>query len=165
MIRKASKEDIRRIIELLHQVNMVHHLIRPDLFKPYTTKYDEQALEAMLNDESKPIFVCDDGARPSETPCSQRMVLGYAFCQITEVRDHQLLQDIKTLYIDDICVDECARGKHVGKALYEHVRDYAKSIGCNNITLNVWEGNEPALRFYRNMGMQVQKTTMEIILK
>jgi ribosomal protein S18 acetylase RimI-like enzyme len=165
MIRKASKEDIRRIIELLHQVNMVHHLIRPDLFKPYTTKYDEQALEAMLNDESKPIFVCDDGARPSETPCSQRMVLGYAFCQITEVRDHQLLQDIKTLYIDDICVDECARGKHVGKALYEHVRDYVKSIGCNNITLNVWEGNEPALRFYRNMGMQVQKTTMEIILK
>ena len=165
MIRKASKEDIRRIIELLHQVNMVHHLIRPDLFKPYTTKYNEQALEAMLNDESKPIFVCDDGARPSETPCSQRMVLGYAFCQITEVRDHQLLQDIKTLYIDDICVDECARGKHVGKALYEHVRDYAKSIGCNNITLNVWEGNEPALRFYRNMGMQVQKTTMEIILK
>lgn len=164
MIRKASKEDIRRIIELLHQVNMVHHLIRPDLFKPYTTKYNEQALEAMLNDESKPIFVCD-GARPSETPCSQRKVLGYAFCQITEVRDHQLLQDIKTLYIDDICVDECARGKHVGKALYEHVRDYAKSIGCNNITLNVWEGNEPALRFYRNMGMQVQKTTMEIILK
>ena len=165
MIRKASKEDIRRIIELLHQVNMVHHLIRPDLFKPYTTKYDEQALEAMLNDESKPIFVCDDGARPSETPCSQRMVLGYAFCQITEVKDNQLLEDIKTLYIDDICVDENARGKHVGKALYEHVRDYAKAIGCNNITLNVWEGNEPALRFYRSMGMQVQKTTMEIILK
>ena len=67
-------------------------------------------------------------------------------------------------YAVDICVDENARGKHVGKALYEYVRDYAKSIGCNNITLNVWEGNEPALHFYRNMGMQVQNTTMEIIL-
>jgi ribosomal protein S18 acetylase RimI-like enzyme len=75
-----------------------------------------------------------------------------------------LLQDIKTLYIDDICVDEKARGKHVGKALYEFVRDYAKSIGCNNITLNVWDGNDPALSFYRNMGMKVQKTTMEIVL-
>ena len=154
MIRTASKEDIQRIIELLHQVNMVHHVIRPDLFKPHTTKYNEQELEMMLNDESKPIFVYDD-----------EMVLGYAFCQITEVKDNQLLEDIKTLYIDDICVDENARGKHVGKALYEHVRDYAKAIGCNNITLNVWEGNEPALRFYRSMGMQVQKTTMEIILK
>ena len=153
-MRKARKEDIQRIIELLHQVNMVHHVIRPDLFKPYTTKYNEQELEAMLDDDSKPIFVYDDG-----------MVLGYAFCQITEVRDNQLLEDIKTLYIDDICVDENARGRHIGKALYEYVRDYAKSIGCNNITLNVWEGNEPALHFYRNMGMQVQKTTMEVILK
>ena len=154
MIRKANKKDIKRIIELLHQVNMVHHVIRPDLFKPYTTKYNEQELETMLKDDSKPIFVFDDGK-----------VLGYAFCQVSEVRNHQLLEDIKTLYIDDICVDENARGKHVGKALYEYVRDYAKSIGCNNITLNVWEGNEPALHFYRNMGMQVQKTTMEIILQ
>ena len=153
MIRKAAKEDIQRIIELLHQVNMVHHVIRPDLFKPHTTKYNEQELEAMLDDDSKPIFVFDDG-----------MVSGYAFCQITEVKNNQLLEDIKTLYIDDICVDENARGKHVGKALYEHVLEYAKSIACNNITLNVWEGNEPAQRFYRNMGMQVQKTTMEIIL-
>ena len=153
MIRKASKKDIQRIIELLHQVNMVHHVLRPDLFKPHTTKYNEEELETMLNNDSKPIFVYDEG-----------MVLGYAFCQITEVKDHQLLEDIKTLYIDDICVDEEARGKHVGKALYEYVRDYAKTIGCNNITLNVWEGNESALCFYRNMGMQVQKTTMEIIL-
>ena len=153
MIGKAAKEDIQRIIELLHQVNMVHHVIRPDLFKPHTTKYNEQELEAMLDDDSKPIFVFDDG-----------MVLGYAFCQVSEVKNNQLLEDIKTLYIDDICVDENARGKHVGKALYEHVLEYAKSIACNNITLNVWEGNEPAQRFYRNMGMQVQKTTMEIIL-
>ena len=153
MIRKANKGDIQRIIELLHQVNMVHHVLRPDLFKPYTTKYNEQELEAMLDDDSKPIFVNDEGT-----------VLGYAFCQITEVKGNQLLEDIKTLYIDDICVDENARGKHVGKAIYEYVRDYAKAIGCNNITLNVWEGNEPALHFYKNMGMQVQKTTMEIIL-
>lgn len=153
MIRRASKEDIQRIIELLHQVNMVHHVLRPDLFKPHTTKYNEQELKSMLSDDTKPIFVYID-----------EDVLGYAFCQITEVRGNQLLEDIKTLYIDDICVDEQARGRHVGKALYEYVRNYAKAIGCNNITLNVWEGNEPAWRFYKNMGMQVQKTTMEIIL-
>ena len=153
MIRKASNKDIQRIIELLHQVNMVHHMIRPDLFKPHTTKYNEQELEAMFNDDSKPVFVYDDGE-----------VLGYAFCQTTEVKDNLLLEDNKSLYIDDICVDEKARGKHVGKALYEYVRDYARSIGCHNITLNVWEGNNPAISFYKNMGMKVQKTTMEIIL-
>ena len=153
MIRKANKNDIGRIIELLHQVNMVHHEIRPDLFKPYTTKYNEQELEALLDNDSKPIFVYDDGE-----------VLGHAFCQITDVKSHKLLQDAKTLYIDDICVDEKARGKHVGKALYEFVRDYAKSIGCYNMTLNVWEGNDSALSFYKNMGMKVQKTGMEEII-
>ena len=153
MIRKAEKRDIQAIIELLHQVDMVHHVIRPDLFKPNTTKYNELELETLLEDEWRPVFVYDDGK-----------VLGHAFCQITEVRDDKLLQDIKTLYIDDICVDEQARGEHVGTALYEFVRDYAKSIGCNNITLNVWEGNDPALSFYKNMGMKVQKTTMEILL-
>ncbi|WP_028907108.1 GNAT family N-acetyltransferase [Xylanibacter ruminicola] len=153
MIRRAEIKDISGIISLLHQVNMVHHVLRPDLFKPYTTKYNEQELEALMGDDSKPIFVFEDGG-----------VLGHAFCMITEVKGDKLLQDIKTLYIDDICVDENARGQHVGKALYEYVRDYAASIGCNNITLNVWDGNDAALSFYKNMGMKVQKTTMEIVL-
>ena len=153
MIRRAEIKDIPGVISLLHQVNMVHHVLRPDLFKPYTTKYNEQELEALIGDDNKPIFVFDNGE-----------VLGHAFCMITEVKGDKLLQDIKTLYIDDICVDENARGKHIGKALYEYVRDYAQSIGCNNITLNVWDGNDAALSFYRNMGMKVQKTTMEVIL-
>lgn len=153
MIRRADKNDIVGLIELLHQVDMVHHQIRPDLFKPYTTKYNEQELEALLADDNKPVFVYDDGE-----------VLGHAFCLITEVKDDKLLQDVKTMYIDDICVHEKARGRHIGKSLYEYARDYARSIGCYNITLNVWEGNSPALSFYREMGMKVQKTTMEIIL-
>ncbi len=153
MIRKVTEKDIPQVLELLHQVNMVHYEIRPDLFKPHTTKYSAEELTMLFRDESKPVFVFDDGG-----------VQGYAFCQVSEVKDHLLLQDNKMLYIDDICVDEKARGKHVGKALFDHVKEYAQTIGCHHITLNVWEGNEPALCFYQNMGMQVQKTTMEIIL-
>lgn len=154
MVRKAERKDIGRIIELLHQVNMVHHNLRPDLFKPHTTKYSETELAELMDDQSKPIFVFDNGK-----------VLGHAFCQVTETKNHKLLEDIKTLYIDDICVDETARGQHVGKALYEYVYQYAKSIGCHNITLNVWDGNLSALAFYRSMGMSVQKTGMEQILE
>ena len=152
-IRQASVADIPRLIDLLHQVDMVHHRLRPDLFKPNTIKYDEQELVVLLEDETKPIFVYDDGE-----------VLGYAFCQMSEVKDDRLLQDRKTLYIDDLCVDEAARGKHIGKALFDFVRDYAKSIGCHAITLNVWEGNDSAIHFYQNMGMHPQKIGMEIKL-
>ncbi len=153
MIRRAEKSDIEGVMNLLYQVNAVHNNIRPDLFKGGTSKYSEQELEAIFEDDTKPVFVYDDGK-----------ILGHAFCQISEVKGNRLLQDLKTLYIDDICVDGMARGKHVGKALYEHVRDYAKSIGCYSLTLNVWEGNDPALGFYKSMGMHVQKTGMETIL-
>lgn len=152
MIRKACNDDIKMIINLLHQVDMVHYKIRPDLFKPNTTKYKEMELSAMLSDSNNPIFVYDDGG-----------VLGYAFCQITEIQNDILLQNRKTLYIDDICVDENARGRHVGKALFDYVKNYAQSIGCHNVTLNVWSGNDTALSFYKNMGMTVQKTTMELV--
>jgi len=153
MIRRAEKRDIAGVMNLLYQVDAVHHDIRPDLFKGNTTKYNAQELEDLLDDDSKPIFVYDDGR-----------IVGHAFCQIIEVKDHHLLEDIKTLYIDDICVDKESRGRHVGKSLYEYVRDYARSVGCRNITLNVWEGNDSALLFYKGMGMQVQKTGMEALL-
>lgn len=153
VIRKASVADIPRLMDLLHQVNMVHHHLRPELFKPNTTKYSEQELETLLGDELKPIFVYDDGE-----------VLGYAFCQITQVKDDRLLQDRKSLYLDDLCVDETARGRHIGSALFEFVRDYAKSIGCHAVTLNVWAGNDAAMQFYQSKGMQPQKTGMEMEL-
>ena len=152
-IRRAEKRDIQGLTRLLYQVDAVHNNIRPDLFKGNTPKYSEVELEAILEDECRPIFVYDDGE-----------VRGHAFCQVTEVKGHRLLEDIKTLYVDDICVDESMRGRHVGRALYEFVCDFARSIGCYNVTLNVWEGNDAALNFYRSMGMRVQKTGMEMIL-
>lgn len=152
-IRKATAADIPRIMDLLHQVNRVHHLLRPDLFKPHTTKYSAEELEAMMAIESQPIFVCDDGK-----------VSGYVFCQIQDLQNDRLLQDRKTLYIDDLCVDETARGKHIGRQLFDYVREYAQTIGCQAITLNVWNGNDAALAFYRKLGMDVRKTCMEMKL-
>jgi ribosomal protein S18 acetylase RimI-like enzyme len=153
MVRKANKNDVSGIMNLLFQVDAVHHDIRPDLFKGNTAKYTEQELVEILQDDQKPIFVYDDG-----------QILGHAFCQVSEYKDHRLMQDIKTLYIDDICVNEQSRGQHIGKSLYEYVRDYARSIGCYNITLNVCERNESAYQFYKNIGMRIQKAGMETIL-
>lgn len=139
------------MLELLRQVNEVHHDLRPDLFKPCTTKYNALQLRELLRQPDKPVFVYDD-----------KEVLGYAFVQIEDVHDDLLLHDMRTLYIDDICVDRQAHGRHIGTQLFEHVRTYAQSIGCRTITLNVWEGNAPAMAFYRRLGMSIRKTCMEM---
>ena len=110
-----------------------------------------QLISERLKEDGIPILVYDDGE-----------VLGYTFCQITEVKNDRLLQDRKILYIDDLCVDETARGKHIGSALFEFVRDYAKSLGCQAVTLNVWAGNDAAMQFYQSKGMRPQKTGMEM---
>ncbi len=155
-IRHAEARDIPRILELLEQVDMVHHRIRPDIFKGPATKYDEAQLREMLGRRSEmPIFVCTDA-------CDR--VLGYAMCQIKQVPDDNVLTPIKTLYVDDLCVDGACRGQHIGHELFEHVKEYAAGIGCYNLTLNVWAGNDGALTFYEACGMKPQKYGMEVIL-
>ena len=154
MIRRAEQRDIPALMSLLLEVNAVHNEIRPDLFKGNTTKFDQSELSDVLRDNDKPVFVYEADGH----------ILGHAFCQLIEVRGNSLLLDIKTLYIDDICVARQSRGQHVGRALYEYVRNYAKQSGCYNITLNVWQGNDSAYHFYQSMGMSVQKTGMEDIL-
>lgn len=155
MIRKAAIADIPQINSLLEQVLMVHYSIRPDLFKPNTKKYTDSELADIINDNSTPIFVWTD---------EQDLARGYAFCQLKSTFGQQNMQSFKSIYIDDICVDECWRGRHIASSLFEHVKSYARSIGCHNITLNVWEGNDPARAFYERMGMEIQKTTMETVL-
>ena len=154
-IRRAEEKDIPGILNLLVQVDMVHHNGRPDLFKGPATKYNAEELKAIISDDQNPIFVC-------VTP--DGFVSGHAFCQHKQVVGDSVLTDIKTLYIDDICVDESMRGQHIGKMLYEHVLCYAKEAGCYNITLNVWSCNPGAQKFYESMGLVPQKTCMEKIL-
>ncbi len=153
-IRKAAPAEIPQILKLLVQVNMVHHNGRPDLFKGPATKYSEKELKKLLRDETRPVFVCMNGDT----------LLGYAFCILKEVKDDQLLESCKTLYVDDLCVDETSRGNGVGKALMTHAVQYAKDCGCRNVTLNVWSFNEKAMRFYQSFGMHEQRRTMELLL-
>ena len=154
LIRKAIEKDIDSCIKLLKEVCSVHAKIRPDLFKDGKTKYTKDDLVTLFKDDNKPVFVYEENDK----------VLGYAFCQIIILNSVVNPKEIKTLYIDDICVDEDSRGMHIGKKLFDYTLDYAKSINCHNITLNVWEGNDIAKKFYQSMGMTIQKTTMEIIL-
>lgn len=156
MIRQAEEKDIPGIRELLRQVLNLHAQGRPDLFIPERTKYTDDELKAMLKDPTLPIFVYID---------EQGQMLGYAFCQLQHRLHANNMTNITTLFVDDICVDEKARGRDIGKALYEYVRSYARGKGCYHITLNVWSFNTHAQGFYEKMGMKPMETVMEEILK
>ncbi len=170
IIRRATVIDMPGINKLLHQVLMVHHNGRPDLFKPNVKKYTDGELETIIADDRTPIFVAvdepvqADGAPEHATAPENGEILGYAFCIFQQHINNNILTDVKTLYIDDLCVDEEKRGLHIGKQLYEHVLGFAKEQGCYNVTLNVWSCNESAMKFYEACGLLPQKVGMEQIL-
>lgn len=155
IIRKAEQRDIAGIGKLLLQVCMVHHRGRPDLFQAGGRKYTDEELAILLKDGERPVFVAVDEAD---------QVLGYAFCVFQRHVGESAFTNIQTLYIDDLCVDEVLRGKHIGMKLYEHVLAFAGENGCYNVTLNVWCENKAAMKFYEKCGLKPQKIGMETIV-
>ena len=153
-IRRAKYGDMPKINDLLCQVLNVHHEGRPDIFKSGAKKYTDDELKEIISDDTRPIFVAE----------IDNDVVGYAFCVFIRHENNNILTDIKTLYIDDLCVDASARRLGVGTALFDYVKDYAREIGCYNLTLNVWACNPGAMAFYEKLGMEMMKKEMETIL-
>ena len=154
-IRNAENKDIPRIIALLSQVLEIHAEIRPDIFIPQTTKYTEKELREIFTTENRRTYVAVDDTDN---------VLGYAFCEIKDLTEKNNIIPHKELYIDDLCVDGSARGQHIGRRLFEYVTEEAKKLGCYEITLTLWEGNNNAKAFYDKMGMKPKETMMELII-
>lgn len=155
MIRRAKIEDIPQINTLLGQVLYVHHVGRPDLFKEKGQKYTEDKLEELINNTIDPIFVYED---------ENGSVLGHCFCQTIDRPESSNTYEYKTLYIDDLCIHEDARGKNIGRELYEYTKNFAKENGYYNVTLHAWECNPNAVGFYEHLGLKIQQYTMEEIL-
>lgn len=154
-IRNAENKDAAGVLRLLHQVLELHAALRPDIFISGTTKYTESELPAVFSAENRCAFVAVD---------DQDRVLGYALCEIRQQPLSDNMRPFTSLFIDDLCVDQDARGQHIGTALFEYVKEKARAMGCYEVTLHVWEGNDAARSFYDRMGMKPQETQMELIL-
>jgi len=150
MIRQAKLQDASRIAELLYQVHDVHATIRPDLFIKGKRKYDEKQVEELIQEPNTLVFVIEE-----------KIVLGYLIAFVIENKTDESRAKIKTLYIDDLCIDSQARHQHLGTQLLDYVTAYAKENGFYDLQLNVWEGNEEAKAFYEKNGMQVLKYGLE----
>ena len=154
-IRQAAAKDAHKICELLYAIADVHAKLRPDLFKPSASKYSiEELCEKFLREDER-VFVCVD---PNDE------VVGYVFCAVIEKEENNVRTKIKTLYVDDLCVDENYRGQGIATELMNKALFFAKEIGCYNFTLNVWAGNIAAERFYEKFGLRAQCTHLEMIL-
>lgn len=153
-VRYAKEKDIKKIVELLHDIAQIHHIGMPKIFKTHTRKYGEKDLIVALKDETKPLFVLVN---------DEDVVLGYCLCEIKITKNDVMLHDRKVLFIDDLCMDKSFRDKGLGKILFDEVKEIALGkYQVNSIELNVWEFNKGAMKFYENCGFKAQKRVMEL---
>ncbi len=144
--KKQKKQISLIILELLKQVLQIHADIRPDIFlfqvrQKYTA---DELMELLEKNDEKPIYVAVD---------EDNVCVEYAFCQLQEQPFSNNMVPFKSLFIDDLCVSQETRGRHIGECLFEYVKKTKqKQLGCYEVTLNVWAGNTSAERFYEKNG-------------
>lgn len=158
IIRRSVAEDYEVIGGLLVELLKQHQNGRPDLFEPQedgSGKYSRKEFETELADGRTVAF---------SAVCGEKVV-GYLICKIIEERANPVLKNVKTLYLDDLCVSPEFRGCGAGKALMNAAEAYARENGFYNITLNVWEFNGSAKGFYDRLGYTTQRREMEKVLK
>lgn len=153
-IRKAVIEDAPRIHKLLCDIARLHTEGNPDVFEGKSAKYDVTDVEKMISDGSSIIL----------SALEEGNVIGYLICKENVTEADGLRRYRRTLYIDDLCVDENARGIGAGKALFNEAKKLAFELGCSALDLNVWSFNKNAIAFYKKMGMTDVRRHMEIKL-
>ncbi len=147
-IRNMKADDYQNVDRLMSQVHRLHVEGRPDLYCEAEHIYTEEQFHEMINEEDSITVLAEE----------EDIVLG--ICMVS-FRKRTCMIDRRTAYMDDLCVDESARGKGIGRKLFEYAKQKAKEMGAERLDLMVWGFNENAKRFYESMGMDVQRYIME----
>jgi ribosomal protein S18 acetylase RimI-like enzyme len=63
-------------------------------------------------------------------------------------------------WIEDVVVDESARGKGVGAAVNEAALDHARTVGARTVDLTSRPSREAANRLYQRLGFQQRDTNV-----
>ncbi|MCL2446487.1 MAG: GNAT family N-acetyltransferase [Oscillospiraceae bacterium] len=170
-IRLARAEDYEDVARLQRQVAQLHHDWRPDIYRP-AQKYDQTRYEELLANPDTPILVaekgekdmfCSDLERTQRSDGAPPQVAGYVLLRVITPQNPVQVQR-SFMHIDDLCVDETCRRQGVGEALMCAVMELARERELDAVELGVWECNEAARAFYKQLGFVVKTRSMEMKL-
>lgn len=155
-IRKAVINDYIDIRSLVIEVHNLHVKNRPDLYLEVDNPFLKDRFEYLLNSDNTKLFVVEN--------THSKELVAYSIVQIMTSRAIPILIPSKFAYIDDFCVKSTYQKNGIGKLLFNHVVDYAKTEGASSLQLTVWEFNEKAIKFYESLGMTTRNRKMELNL-
>jgi len=150
IIRKAKISDFQGIHNLIMQVHKLHVNERNDIYKDVDPMDFEEFRTELSN--SNNIYLIAE---------LENEIVGICFSQIKEISNNKIMKNRKILHIENICVDENHQKKGIGKKLYKQIVQLSKEKNIDNIELMVWGFNENAIKFYKNLGMNIKNLKFE----
>ena len=136
-IRNSRLDEYEAVESIMKQVQQMHIDWRPDIYKYSGTVLPIEMYEQAV--ESGTFFIV---YRHIENP-------------------NQVTRNI--IYVDSMAVDEKYRGKGIGHAFFDFLKDLRKQKGYDGIELQVNAKNEAAYKFYTDYGFNNKSVTMELL--
>ena len=135
-IRAAKKEDCPRLLELVNELALFEQA-------PQEVTVTLQEFEDAGFGE-KPVwkaFVAETGG----------LIVGFALYYIR----YSTWKGCR-MYLEDLIVTEAARGKGIGKLLFDRLIVEARDLGFSGMVWQVLDWNRPAINFYKKYEAMVE---------
>ena len=149
MIRTAKPEDYDQIKEIIQQGHRMHVKWRPDVYCDTDAVFPQSYFKELCDNDG--VIVCEEIDR----------IVGIALYKVKTVRGGVMVPK-KTLFVDTMVVLEEHRGKGVGHALFDALKNTARQKDCGGIELQVNAKNEEAMKMYKNYGFSEKSINMEL---
>lgn len=149
-IRNAEIDDYKTVEAIMKQAQQLHINWRPDIYKYSDVVLPLEIYEQAVND--KTFFVAKYGEH----------VAGILFIQYRHIENPvQVTRDI--IFIDSMAVDENYRGRGIGHAFFDFLKELKDQTGCDGIELTVNARNEAARKMYADCGFTEKSINMELL--
>jgi diamine N-acetyltransferase len=155
-VREANANDYIDISNLVVEVHNLHVKNRPDVFLEVGNPFLKEQFEDLLNNSNTKLFVVEN--------IDNKDLVAYCIVKIMATSCLPILIQSRFAHIDNFCVKDSYKRNSVGKLLFQHIIDYAKSVGALSLQLSVWEFNQDAIKFYEAVGMSPRNRKMELNL-
>ena len=154
-IKITKTTDTLLLAKLNHDVQEIHNKIEPDIFKPHSTEDMKILFDTMLKREIYSAYV----VYYYDVPVGYMILLHRNYPDTPYGKKHS------AIHIEHICVESKYKGKGIGKALINFVKDIAKDNDVDRIELDYWTGNKNAGEFFKSQGFETYNEKMCIKLE